>query len=104
MKNVKSYLILGAVVVIVGVIVFHVAALIWFPGYYVSDKSVIEAVEVYGFTDVKIKDKDLFWIDWAGCGKDDDAMFEVSATNVAGKKVNLMACAGWPFKGVTLRK
>lgn len=104
MKKIKTYLIVIAMVVLVGFSGFYIAAVVFFPGYYVSDKDVIEAVEAYGFSDVKIEDKDLFWIDWSGCGKDDDALFEVSATNVAGKKVAIKACAGWPFKGITLRK
>jgi len=72
-------------------------------GACVSDDSVVTAVENQGYTDVEILDKDIVLVGWAGCSDDDAAAYEVKATNSLGKRVNLLVCAGWPFKGVTVR-
>ena len=84
-------------------VLFLGACALWFPGPYVSDEKIMTAVANQGYTDVKILDKDVTFISWRGCGKDDDAAFQVEATNALGKRVPLTACAGWPFKGVTIR-
>lgn len=72
-------------------------------GGCVDGEDVIKAVKKQGYKDVKILDKSIIFVDWAGCGSDDDAAYEMSAVNPRGEKVKILACAGWPFKGVTIR-
>ncbi|MEK7584654.1 MAG: hypothetical protein AAB490_05390 [Patescibacteria group bacterium] len=96
-------MLIGVVVLVLAYVVILGVGAFWFPGAYVSDEKIIAAVENQGFSDVRILDKDITFISWRGCGKDDDAAFQVEATNALGKRVPLTACAGWPFKGVTIR-
>lgn len=72
-------------------------------GAWVDEADAINGVENMGFTNVKIISKHIFAPNWNGCGSDDDVAFKVRATNPTGKRVNLIVCAGWPFKGVTVR-
>ena len=72
-------------------------------GTFVSNENVTTAVTKQGYKDVEVKSKHIFFVNWRGCGKDDDAAFKMSAINSIGQKVDLIACAGWPFKGVTVR-
>lgn len=72
-------------------------------GTFVDTDRVARAVEKQGYRDVKITRKHIFFIAWRGCGKDDDAAFKATALNATGQQVDLTACAGWPFKGVTVR-
>jgi hypothetical protein len=76
--------------------------LLW-PGIYVSESSVVEAVGKQGYSEIIVVDKDVLFVGWSGCSGSDDASFELVATNALGKRVELVACAGWPFKGVTVR-
>lgn len=72
-------------------------------GACVSDSDVTKAVEKQGYTDVKIKSKHIFTVEMRGCSGSDDAAYKITATNSQGKRVGLTVCAGWPFKGVTVR-
>ena len=65
--------------------------------------SPVEAVAKQGYSDVRILHIHPFFADYFGCSKGDRAAYKMSATNALGRKVNLTACAGWPFKGVTVR-
>lgn len=72
-------------------------------GAFVNGNDVINAVEKQGYSNVTVVDKSIFFISFRGCGESDSAVFKLEATNAIGKRVNLLACAGWPFKGVTIR-
>lgn len=72
-------------------------------GMFVSKAKAKAAAEKQGYTNVVINDKDIFFIFWNGCGKDDDVSFEATATNSNGETVEIIICAGFPFKGVTIR-
>ena len=72
-------------------------------GSCVDDANVIDAIEAQGFTNVSVEDKSIVFVGWAGCSDDDEAAYEITAINSLGKRVKLLACAGWPFKGVTIR-
>jgi hypothetical protein len=50
-----------------------------------------------------VLDKNIFFVNWKGCSRGDDAQFDVKATNALDVDVDLVVCAGWPFKGVTIR-
>jgi len=72
-------------------------------GTCVSKESTVNAVEKQGYSNIEVLDKNVFFVSWRGCSGSDDAMFTMKATNSVGKDVEIMACAGWPFKGVTVR-
>ena len=72
-------------------------------GTLIDDENVKKAVEKQGYSSVEILEKNIFFVDWRGCGDDDDAHFSMLATNARGNRVTISACAGWPFKGVTVR-
>lgn len=72
-------------------------------GACVDDGKVRKAVEKQGYSDVKIKDKSVTAIGWRGCSDSDSAAYKMRAKNPKGQEVDIIVCAGWPFKGVTIR-
>lgn len=56
------------------------------------------AVEASGFANVTITDRAIL-----ACGENDAYRFRWRGENVAGKQVEGQACAGWFFKGWTVR-
>tara|TARA_Y100000310_G_C20006690_1_gene501024 strand:- start:136 stop:420 length:285 start_codon:yes stop_codon:yes gene_type:complete len=72
-------------------------------GLMVDSSSIANAVSKQGYSDVRVHSKGVFFVSWRGCSKSDDAVFKVTAKNALNKQVNLIVCAGWPFKGVTIR-
>ena len=72
-------------------------------GLLVSDFNTVAAVEKQGYSDVHILKIHPFFASFFGCSNGDVAAYKMSAMNALGRKVNLVACAGWPFKGVTVR-
>jgi hypothetical protein len=72
-------------------------------GLLVSDSNTVDAVAKQGYSDVHILHIHPFFASFFGCSNGDVAAYKMSATNALGRKVNLIACAGWPFKGVTVR-
>ncbi len=89
---------LGIPLIILGLII--VAE---FGGIFVPESEAVNALQVQGFKDVKIEDKDVFLLSWRGCSSSDAAKFDAVATNANGQRVNLYVCSGWPFKGSTIR-
>lgn len=72
-------------------------------GRFASENTANNLLQVSGFTNVKLVDKDPYFAGFKGCGKGDLVVFTYTATNPAGKKVNVKVCQGWPFKGATIR-
>lgn len=72
-------------------------------GVCASKEATINAVEKQGYSNVQVLDKHIFFTGWRGCSSADAAVFEIRATNARGQDVDILACAGWPFKGVTVR-
>lgn len=95
----KSFLVLLVVVAI------SIGALFVFvmPGVFIDEDVAIRTLETQGFSDVRITGKRIFFVGIGGCGKGDDARFSAVATNPIGKEVEVFVCAGWPFKGATVR-
>jgi hypothetical protein len=81
------------------------AAIVLLPGcgLLVSDFDTVEAVAKQGYSDVRILRIHPFFASFFGCSNGDVASYRMSATNALGQRVNLIACAGWPFKAVTVR-
>jgi hypothetical protein len=72
-------------------------------GVLVDDDKVKGAVEKQGYSDVVLGEKSVVFVGWAGCSDSDSAAYKVRAKNVKGDTVDLIVCAGWPFKGITVR-
>lgn len=72
-------------------------------GVLVDDSHIVRAVENQGYSNVQINSKHILFVDWYGCSNEDEACYDIQATNPLGKRVGIIACAGWPFKGVTVR-
>ena len=72
-------------------------------GAFVEDGLAIKAVRDFGFSDVRIEERHIFFVEWRGCGRGDDAAFKVSGVNPKGIRVHMLVCVGWPFKGATVR-
>lgn len=95
MKNLR---LICAIVVLCGVCIMFQGC-----GVFVRDNAVVKAVEKQGYRNVKVTSSHVLFVSWRGCSGSDDAAYKMLATNAFGQKVELIACAGWPFKGVTVR-
>lgn len=71
-------------------------------GTFVEDSEAVQALETQGYSNVKINSYHWFMVTLRGCGQD-AALFKTTATNPAGKNVDINVCVGWPFKGATIR-
>ncbi len=74
-----------------------------FRGAFVDESVAVSALETQGYSDIRIMERHWFLVGLRGCDGDDAAQFATEATNPAGKRVQLYVCAGWPFKGATIR-
>jgi hypothetical protein len=72
-------------------------------GVLVNNANTIKAVGDQGYSQVRVISSHIFFVSWRGCGRSDSAAYSMRAKNSLGREVNLIACAGWPFKGVTVR-
>ena len=71
-------------------------------GMWVPESRAVTALETQGFSDIRVIDKDIWFVGWKG-GHGDAVRFTASATNPIGKQVTVYVFAGWPFKGATIR-
>jgi prepilin-type N-terminal cleavage/methylation domain-containing protein len=72
-------------------------------GYLVNDSNTIRAVEKQGYSNVAIVKKHPVFAFFFGGDRGDAAVYEMTATNPAGKSTDIIASTGWLFKGVTVR-
>lgn len=89
-----------------GIMILVMTAILFFAlarGIFVSEDSAINSLETQGYSDVKITDSAWFMVGIRGCNQRDAARFTATATNPVGQEVEIYVCAGWPFKGGTIR-
>lgn len=72
-------------------------------GMMVKEDVAIRALETQGFSNVKIIEKDVFFVGCKGGDGNDVVRFTAIATNPAGEEVQVCVFAGWPFKAATIR-
>ena len=73
-------------------------------GSMVPDRVAVDAMQQAGFSDVTVVAKTSVFVEFLGCSSEDAVKFDMTATNPAGVRVsNAYVCAGWPFKGATIR-
>ena len=94
-------LLLLVIVVLVIVAIFSVPI----RGSFVKSSVAQQAAQAQLGAKVELGDKHVWFVHFRGCDKGDVAMFEVLPyTDNQGKTVNnAIVCAGWPFKGTTVR-
>lgn len=94
---------LAIVVVLVIAVALLLVCFFAVPGVFVNDDEVVDAVQKQGYSDVKISSSHVLFVSWRGCSNSDHAAYKMQATNAKSQKIELIACVGWPFKGVTVR-
>lgn len=72
-------------------------------GSTVNEDKSVNLLEDLGYTDIHLESKDPFLASLKGCGEDDVVYFKFTATNPAGREVEVETCQGFIFKGATLR-
>lgn len=72
-------------------------------GSLVNESTVISAIENQGYSNVNITDHAWLLVGYRGCDAHDAARFTVIAINPIGQEVEIYACSGFPFKGITIR-
>lgn len=72
-------------------------------GVLVREDVAVRALEIQGYSDIKVTDSAWFAVGYRGCDEKDAARFTAVAKNPAGKQVQVYVCTGWPFKGATVR-
>lgn len=95
-----QWVVLGSVVIAVCTGLYLVT---WGQGYLVSENTAVHALEVQGFTNVKVTHRACHFLKWRGAGTDDDVRFTCEADNPKGERVTVYVFVGWPFKGATIR-
>lgn len=73
-------------------------------GELASQSNAEQALTNLGFTRVHLRTRHVFAVEIQGCGKEDVAKFDFTATNPVGRTVSVSVCEGWPFKGATVRQ
>jgi len=74
-----------------------------FRGIFVPEARALEALEKQGYTEGVITDHSWFVPGLQGCDGKDAAVFEANAINPVGKRVDVIVCTGFFFKGATIR-
>ncbi len=74
-----------------------------FRGALVSEESAVRALEVQGFSGIRVTEHAYFLLGLRGGDENDAARFTAEAKNPAGKDVTVYVFVGWPFKGATIR-
>jgi hypothetical protein len=85
------------------VILIFVGLAIGGRGCQVDDAQAHRALKAAGYSDVRITDRSNWFVSWGGCSDSDAVQWDAVAKNARGESVNVIVCAGWPFKGATVR-
>lgn len=94
----KALLVLVALVVVGCVIAF-----LGRDHFFVTEAKAMRATRMINLTNVRVEDRDDFFVDWNGCGGDDNVSFEMAGKDSAGQEVEFVVCCGGIMKGCTVR-
>ena len=72
-------------------------------GIFVPEQRALEALEKQGYTEAVITDHSWFLPGFQGCDTRDAAVFDATAVNPIGKRVDIIVCTCFFFKGATIR-
>ncbi len=103
-KNDKGFSALGLIIelLMISVLAFMIFLFID-RGIFAGKEIAVRALEKQGYQQVEIIGKSGLLVGLQGCEVGDAAKFTATALNPIGKKVDIFVCAGWPFKGATIR-
>ena len=88
---------------LVHILVFVIILVFAARGLLVGENSAVKAMEAQGYTEVEVTDHSWLAVGLRGCSVHDAARLTVRAKNSAGETAEMYVCAGWPFKGGTIR-
>lgn len=71
-------------------------------GSLTSQQKAERALTNLGFSNVRFDHRDVLFIEFKGCGQEDNALYYFTATNAVGKPVKVSVCEG-VLKGATIR-
>ena len=91
------------VVVFVFALVLVLTAATGWTGLLVPENKAVRALETQGFSEIAITDRSWLFVGMRGGDKSDCVRFTATATNPAGKMVQVYVFSGWLFKGATIR-
>ena len=91
-----------SVLTVIAILISSLFVCLFPTGIWVPESRAVTALETQGFSDIRVTDKDIWFVGWKG-GHNDSVRFTASATNPIGKRVTVYVFAGWPFKGATIR-
>ncbi len=89
--------------ILILLVVVAIVVVVSLPGLLIDQSTAVKALETQGFSNVEITGRQWIAVSLFGCSSDDAAKFDVVAINPVGKQVEVYVCAGWPFKGATVR-
>ena len=75
----------------------------WVAGSHTTPEQAIRAAELYSYSDIRVTDKKIMFMEFRGCGVGDDSLFTLTAKNQKGEEKTFYVCAAWLFKGATIR-
>lgn len=93
------------ITIVLFLLVLVIAAVAIFGGVFTSTTKAQHIAQTQLSPQAEVAGKTIFFVGMRGCDRYDSAMFRVKPyTGVNGQIVdNAIICAGWPFKGYTVR-
>jgi len=85
------------------VLVLAILSFSFIRGVFTNENEAIRALEIQGYSNITILDKDFFFVGVRGCSSHDAAKYTAKVTNPLNKEVEVFVCVGFPFKGSTVR-
>lgn len=72
-------------------------------GALANEDKAVSLLETQGFSDVRQLERNNLFAPLHGCSEDDTTHYVFAATNVAGRRVHVQVCQGWPLRGPHVR-
>jgi len=85
------------------IVILLFVSLFMFSGTFAPDSTAHEAVQKAGFTDIRIVERNNFFVGLRGGGREDVTKWRVWAKNPKGDYVEVYVFVGWPWKATTIR-
>ena len=71
----------------------------WIAGHNAGPAHAIRAAELLDFTEIRVVNKSIIFMELRGCGLADDARFTLKARTPQGNEKTFYACSSWLFQG-----
>lgn len=91
--------------------IFSVLIVVFGLGFYIfrgctsdaNEAAAAKALENYGLKNVRILDKDIYFVEFKGCHRDDAVKFTAIAENNVGRNVKINICISTFFHKINIR-